>query len=88
MIEENSCKSLRLPCHKSLEIHFILPLAVACIHSVVGIKVANEFISEKGGINALGIIITTAAVILLVYGSYFLATYFSSKSIILKNPTR
>lgn len=72
---------------RQIAIYFLLPLAVACIHAIVGIKVANELISEAGGIDALGNIITTAVVILLVYGSYFLATYFSSKSIILKNPT-
>jgi len=69
---------------KQIAIYFILPLALACIHSIVGIKVANDVITDVGGINALGNIITTAVMIAAVYGSYFLATYFSSKQIVLK----
>lgn len=70
---------------KQIAIYFMLPLALACIHSIVGIKVANDVISEAGGINAIGNIIITAVLITIVYGSYFLATYFSSKRIILKS---
>lgn len=70
---------------KQIAIYFILPLALACIHSIVGIKVANDVIMDAGGINAVGNIIITAILITIVYGSYFLATYFSSKRIILKS---
>jgi putative ABC transport system permease protein len=70
---------------KQIAIYFMLPLALACVHSIVGIKVANDVISEAGRINAIGNIIMTAVLIALVYGSYFLATYFSSKRIILKS---
>lgn len=70
---------------KQIAIYFMLPLALACIHSIVGIKVANDAISQAGGINATGNIIITAILITIVYGSYFLATYFSSKGIILRS---
>lgn len=70
---------------KQIAIYFMLPLSLACIHSVVGIKVANDMISQAGGINALGNIIITAVLITIVYGAYFLATYFSSKRIILNS---
>ncbi|HEX2944333.1 MAG TPA: ABC transporter permease [Clostridia bacterium] len=69
---------------KQIAIYFLLPLALACIHSIVGITVANDVISDVGGIDALGNIIITAVMIAVVYGSYFLATYFSSKQIVLK----
>lgn len=70
---------------KQIAIYFMLPLALACVHSVVGIKVANDIIRNSGHINAIGNIIVTAILITIVYGSYFLATYFSSKRMILKN---
>lgn len=70
---------------KQIAIYFTLPLALACVHSVVGIKVANDAVSTVGELNAAANIIVTAVLILLVYGAYFLATYFESKSIILKN---
>jgi ABC-type transport system, involved in lipoprotein release, permease component len=72
---------------KQIAIYFMLPLALACVHSIVGIKVANDIIRDAGNINATGNIIMTAVLITLVYGSYFLATYFSSKRIILNNKT-
>jgi putative ABC transport system permease protein len=69
---------------KQIAIYFLLPLALACIHSIVGIKVANDVITDVGNIDALSNIIITAVMIGAVYGSYFLATYFSSKQIVLK----
>lgn len=69
---------------KQIAIYFLLPLALAAIHSIVGIKVANDVITDVGKIDALGNIIITAVMIAIVYGSYFLATYFSSRQIVLK----
>lgn len=70
---------------KQTAIYFLLPLTLAIIHSIVGIKVANDAIDGVGQVNATGNIIITAILITLVYGAYFFATYFSSKEIILKN---
>jgi len=70
---------------KQIAIYFLLPLALACVHSIVGIKVANDAINEASGINVLTNIIVTAILITIIYGSYFLATYFSSKRIILRS---
>lgn len=72
---------------KQIAIYFMLPLTVAAIHSVVGIKVANDVIQSAGNINATYNIAITAVLITIVYGAYFLATYFSSKSIILRSRT-
>lgn len=69
---------------KQIAIYFILPLAIACIHSIVGIKVANDVITDVGQVDALVNIIITALMIGVVYGSYFLATYFSSRQIVLR----
>lgn len=70
---------------RQIAIYFLLPLIVACVHSIVGIKVANDVIRDAGGINAIGNIIITAVLIIIVYGSYFLATYLSSRRIILRS---
>lgn len=72
---------------KQIAIYFMMPLSLACVHSVVGIKVANDIIRNNGRLNATGNIIITAILIMAVYGTYFLATYFSSKRIILKGRT-
>ncbi len=69
---------------KQIAIYFLLPLALACIHSIVGIKVANDVITGAGQVDALRNILITALMIMLVYGSYFLATYYSSRQILLK----
>ena len=69
---------------KQTAIYFLLPLALAIVHSIVGLRVANEAIANIGGVNAAYNISVTAAMILLVYGSYFLATYLGSRNMILK----
>ena len=81
-------KLLRQTVFKQIAIYFLLPLILACIHSVVGIKVANDAIREVGSLNAVSNILMTAAIILIVYGAYFIATYMGSKNIILKGDMR
>ena len=71
---------------KQIGIFFIMPLMLAIVHSIFGIKFANiilEGISQTEGL--LPSIIMTAIFILIVYGAYFMATYFQSKSIIKKD---
>lgn len=70
---------------KQIAIYFLIPLVVACVHSVVGIKVANEAIRQIGSLNAVMNIVMTAVAILAIYGAYFIATYIGSKKIILKD---
>jgi putative ABC transport system permease protein len=70
---------------KQIAIYFMLPLILSCIHSIIGLKVANDLINDLGEVNATNNIIITAVLITLVYGAYFLATYFSSKRIVLKS---
>jgi len=73
---------------KQIALYFMLPLSLACVHSVVGIKVANDVVRQVGSLNAVRNILLTALLILLVYGAYFLATYLGSKRIMLKNGQR
>ncbi len=73
---------------KQIAIYFLLPLSLACVHALVGLKVANDVVREVGSLNALQNTLATALLILLVYGAYFLATYYGSKQIMLKNGQR
>lgn len=72
---------------KQIAIYFMLPLALACIHSIVGIKVASDMLENMGEADIAGNIIITAVLIAVVYGAYFLSTYLSSKRIVLKGRT-
>lgn len=63
-------------------LYFSLPICLALVHSVVGIKVANEFVSFYGAPDIVGSSIMTALLLLIVYGSYFFATYIGYKNII------
>ena len=53
---------------------FLLPLALALIHSVVGMRAANDIIATAGRIDSAASSLVTAGVLLAVYGGYFLAT--------------
>ncbi|WP_290773560.1 ABC transporter permease [Anaerofustis sp.] len=63
-------------------IFFMLPLLLAVIHSIFGLQFADIILSTFGHMNILPSITVTAVVIVLIYGGYFLITYFSSKNII------
>ncbi len=63
-------------------IFFVLPLLLAVVHSIFGLKFSDYILSTIGHMNILPSIIVTAIAIILIYGGYFLLTYFSSKKII------
>lgn len=63
-------------------IYFMVPLVLALVHSYVGITVSNEMIAMYGNMDITQNILFAAAVILLIYGGYFIATYLGSKNII------
>lgn len=67
---------------RQIGIFFLVPLLLAIIHSVFGMKFSMYFLKIFGTIG-LGVSIATTAVILLViYGGYFLITYWCSRNII------
>ena len=63
-------------------IFFLLPLLLAGIHSVFGMKFSLSFLEIFGTEKLTESVIITSVMILLIYGGYFLITYFCSKSII------
>ena len=72
--------------HKSLFmqilIFFLAPLLVALFHSIFGIKFCNKILITMGTDQLLTSILITALILVLIYGGYFLITYYSSKWII------
>ncbi len=69
---------------KQTAVYFLLPLALACVHSVVGLTVINGALASVGHVDAFFSTFVTAAVLLAVLGGYFLATYLGSRNMILK----
>ena len=67
---------------RQIAIFFTFPLLVAIIHSIFGITFCSYVISTFGNEQLLPSIIMTAIFIVVIYGGYFLITYFSSKNII------
>lgn len=65
-----------------IAIYFTVPLSLAVVHSIFGIRVANRVITIFGKLNVLPGIILSATAIVLVYGGYMLATYYGSKSVL------
>ncbi|MDR1213665.1 MAG: ABC transporter permease [Propionibacteriaceae bacterium] len=63
-------------------VYFGLPMALAAVHSVIGVAIAEQVVSafDKGSV--LGSSLFTAAVLLIVYGGYFLATYQGGKAML------
>lgn len=53
---------------------FLLPLGLALVHTVVGMKAANDLIAQATKVDSVQSALVTALVLLLVYGGYFLAT--------------
>ena len=63
-------------------IYFSLPVSLAFIHSIVGIKVVNEFIALYDKPDIGGSSLFTAIVFIVIYTGYFYATYTGYKNIV------
>ena len=67
---------------RQIAVFFMLPLILALIHSVFGIMFAMKILEVFGNGQLLPSIIMTAIFIVVIYGGYFLITYYCSKNII------
>ncbi|PGO69366.1 ABC transporter permease [Bacillus cereus] len=75
-------KGIHKSIFKQVFIYFMMPLSLAIIHSIFGIKVVTDAIVTAGQATVLIPSLITARVIVVVYGGYFLATYSVYKSIV------
>lgn len=64
--------------------YFMIPLLLAIIHSIVGIKAVCNLLIQLGQVNIASSIVLTAGFVILIYGAYFLLTYMGSKNIVNK----
>ncbi|AGX44846.1 FtsX-like permease family protein [Clostridium saccharobutylicum] len=67
---------------KQVSVFFALPLAVAIVHSYVGINVVNNYLIALGTGSELNSILVTALIMIIVYGGYLYATYIAYKNVI------
>ena len=68
---------------RQIGIFFILPLILAIIHSIFGIQFALSMMSGLASTEQLlPSVVATVLIIGVIYGMYFLATYWGSKNII------
>ena len=65
-------------------VYFFMPLGLAIIHSVVGIKVASGVVQVIGNLDILQNMVLTSGFLILIYGSYFIVTYVASVAIVIK----
>lgn len=63
-------------------IFFMIPLSLAVVHSIFGIKFAKKILGTMGISGLTSSITMTFIFLVLIYGGYFLLTYFASKNII------
>lgn len=66
-------------------VYFSIPVILALVHSVVGIKVANDFISMYNKPDIVGSSLITAGIFMIVYVIYFYITYGGYKNIVKNN---
>ncbi|WP_160686405.1 ABC transporter permease [Clostridium sp. C2-6-12] len=66
---------------KQVAIFFTLPLALAIVHSYVGVNVVNNYIVALGSSNQFKSILVTALIMVIVYGGYLYATYVAYRNI-------
>lgn len=67
---------------RQVGIFFMFPLLIAIVHSVVGLKFCTYILETFGKGGLLPSIIMTAVFLVVIYGGYFMITYFCSRNII------
>lgn len=75
-------KKLNKALFTQIFIFFMFPLVIAIIHSIFGIMCANTIMESMSVTSNMTSILTTALLIVVIYGGYFIVTYTTSKRII------
>lgn len=75
-------KLIKKALFRQIGIFFMLPLLLAVIHSIFGIRFAVKILEVFGTDELLPSIIMTGIFLVVIYGGYFLITYYCSKNII------
>lgn len=77
-----SNKQLNKALFRQIAIFFLFPLLIATIHSIFGIKFCTYILETFGKEEMLASVSLTMLFLILIYGGYFLITYYCSKNII------
>ena len=75
-------KMIRRALFRQIGIFFLLPLLLACVHSVFGMMLSNTILETLGNEQMLPSLVITGVLVVAIYGGYFLLTYICSKNII------
>lgn len=75
-------KMIRRALFRQIALFFFLPLGVALVHSVFGLTFCAKILESVGKIESFRSILSTAAILVAVYGGYFFITYRGSCRII------
>lgn len=62
-----------------IAIYFLMPLSLALIHSIAGLEYSKRIVILFGSINIMKNILIALAVLVIIYGGYFVATYLGAK---------
>lgn len=63
-------------------IYFMMPLSLAIVHSIVGLKISSNVVSVVGDENIIKYILITSVILIVIYGGYFVATYNGAKKMV------
>ena len=69
-------------------VYFLFPLVVAVAHAAVALASVNDIVLIMTGFDISQSLVVTVGVVVLLYGSYFLVTYVTSKTVILRPAAR
>ena len=75
-------KEINMALFKQTLIFFMLPLSLAIIHTIFGLKFCTWILNSMGVKDILDGSVITFAFLILIYGIYFIITYICSKNII------
>ncbi len=67
---------------KQTAIYFMMPLFLALIHSIVGLRVAKVIVNYLGTNNVAEQLLITTLIFIIIYGGYFWITYIGAKKMV------
>ncbi len=65
-----------------IAIYFMIPLSLAIVHSIVGLKISSDIVSVFGDGYIMNYIIVTMIIMIIIYGGYFIAAYNGAKKML------
>lgn len=65
-----------------VSLYFLLPLFLAIIHAIIGIQVVAKTVETIRDVNILNGSFLVAGILIVIYGGYYLITYFGYKNIL------